>query len=261
MELFLSFIIVILILLTYYVTSFFFMQKKWCVRNYKSIVVPYSIGTVFIILLTIDFAFFNKLINTTAEFIYIFAIWGLGIIDDIYGAPYPKGIKGHFGYFFRKGIITTGFIKAIGVVIASLTYFQLTSIELVNAYVVVLLVLFPHTMNLLDTKPLRVLKSSMLFLIPLVLLGFHLSMLFFLIVITFWAFFESKMIAMLGDNGAMLTGAVIALNVIHFNHIFTTTTAVIFTVVVTFLAERISIQAWVEKTPIIKMFDQIGRVE
>ncbi|MBU9714690.1 hypothetical protein [Evansella tamaricis] len=252
----------IIILLCFYLVTFCFNNLKWTVRNYKSREVPYSIGAILMIFLFVDYLFFKTLYQTGWNMVYLFLVWGLGLIDDVYGNPLPKGIKGHFGLFFTEKKCTTGLVKALGITLGALVY-AIVHTGHFPYYSVALLIFIPHSMNLLDTKPLRVWKTAFVLLfVPLIVLNASfLSIFVTILLFLLWAIYESAMKGMLGDNGAMLIGAWVALVSLQSESMIYQITVLLFSVFITWIAERKSIQEWVERTPIIRTFDQWGRVE
>ncbi|MBU9724100.1 MULTISPECIES: hypothetical protein [Bacillaceae] len=254
--------LLIIVVIAFWLITTLFVRFNWCVKNYKSKFVPYSLGAVITFMLIIDHLYFTYFIRNFLDLIYIVLIWFLGFIDDLYGRAYPKGIKGHFSYFFKRREVTTGFIKAIGVIVVSFTYF-LIELSIPVFYLLCLLILLPHSMNLLDTKPLRVWKLSIFFLyVPIIILTQEvLAVLIISAAFILWAIFESKMKGMLGDNGAMIMGAWMAIASIQLNIVSYQFVLLMFSIIVTLIAERVSIQEWIERTPGIKRIDQLGRLE
>ncbi|MFA9555994.1 hypothetical protein ACERII_01615 [Evansella sp. AB-rgal1] len=252
----------VLVIFMFFYVSFIFKDYGLSVKNYKGLLVPYSIGFIFVVLLSGDYLFTNYLVIDKYTYHYVFFIWLLGFIDDCFGSQFPKGIKGHFSILFREKEVTTGLIKAVGVVAFSIYYLVMkTDMTPTSLLVFALLVLFPHTMNLLDTKPLRVWKiTAVTTVVPFFLLSERDAFFIFLfLVVCMWAIFESRMKAMLGDNGAMITGSVGAIVALQFNSTFYTLCLVFFCVFITVVAEKISIQSWLERTPVFRQIDQLGR--
>ncbi|SDY57109.1 hypothetical protein SAMN05421736_102299 [Evansella caseinilytica] len=262
MELFIAGTIGLLVL--YVLLTAVFNRCRLHVKNYLGKWVPYSIGSVFFVLLTADYFFFATFVTDFSSYLYLSVVWVLGLIDDIFGQPFPKGIKGHLSLFYHKREVSTGLLKAAGVVVAATIFLFFHSGEdNVNGSLLLLLILFPHTMNLLDTKPLRVLKAAVLLIfIPLLALTTNaIVFLYLFLVLVLWGVAESTMKAMLGDNGAMLAGAFGAVAAFEIKSGVFTLAALIFAVFVTWYAEKSSVQTWLENTPLIRKIDQFGRTE
>ncbi|MCD8510106.1 MAG: hypothetical protein LRY73_09720 [Bacillus sp. (in: Bacteria)] len=259
MELFLTTFVIIVIFIT---ITFFFNKMQLHVRNYQGKLVPYSFGCVFIVLLMIDSFYFNLLRLNVAGVAFIGIVWALGFIDDKYGSPYPKGIKGHTKLFIEEGKVSTGLLKAVGIVITA-TVYTLISYQDDWLVALLLLILMPHTVNLLDTKPLRVWKVMiLLFVLPTALFSLNYEMILLLfIVFIVWGIQEAFTKGMLGDNGAMLLGALWGIMTLQYYPIAIQIGILLFVCCITWLAEKISIQKWVEKTPVIRSIDILGRLE
>ncbi|MDG5788675.1 hypothetical protein QA612_14435 [Evansella sp. AB-P1] len=252
------------VLLSFKFFTWLYNKMNWSVKNYKNKYVPYSIGVIFLWVIWIDMLFFSYFDVIFYSIPYLFVIWILGFIDDRYGKPYPKGLRGHFLLFINEKVFSTGLLKAVGVIIISIYYtYHFHMPHVVSFIYLCLLILFPHSMNLLDTKPLRVWKfSAVTILLPFIIYEINLFItLFSLCLFTFWFVYESRMKGMLGDNGAMLIGgigAIIAIEIFPISYIILLLAICVFT---TFMAEKVSIQAWLERTPIVRHFDQLGRAK
>ncbi|UTR09485.1 hypothetical protein MM300_16510 [Evansella sp. LMS18] len=257
-------IIPLVILALIHFFSRLFVRKGWTVNNYTGLKTPYSIGTVLFAVVTLDALFYRMFPVGPWEYYYLSFVWILGLIDDRFGKPQPKGIRGHFRLFLEKKEVSTGLIKAVGVAAAA-TIYMLFSFEggmYFGLAALMLLILFPHSMNLFDTKPLRVWKIlSLLIFWPVFTNAGLITAACLALVIIMLGSAESRIQGMLGDNGAMLAGALGAILLLHYAGSLYILAVTVFTVIVTFLAERISLQAWVEATPGIKLLDQFGRLK
>ncbi|MDQ0256236.1 hypothetical protein J2S74_003654 [Evansella vedderi] len=261
-----EFFIVILILTgaLFYVITFLFNKFRWQVINYKGKSVPYSLGTIFILLILMDYIILQNIVSHIVALFYLVTIWLLGFIDDRYGKPYPKGIRGHLKLFVQKYEISTGFLKAVGTVLVSLFYIMFPRELGAPLWISFLLLIFlPHTMNLLDTKPLRVWKVALIIItVPLLFLQWNLWVFGgYILILIMWAFYESRMLAMLGDNGATLIGALGAVTAVQTNMGHLITFLLLFSLCITWIAEKVSIQKWVENTPGLRQIDKLGRIE
>lgn len=260
---------VLLVLLTLpviaYVTMVGFVRLNWMTLNYEKEQVPYSLG-VFILYTYIAFAFLSPIFTpvfSIISFIYVMGVWATGLLDDLYGEKETKGLKGHVKQFLRKGIISTGLLKLIGTVVFTtilLLYLQPTFWYEWLRYGLILL-LTPHVMNLFDTRPLRVWKVSLLygaFFLPL------LEMMPFFIYLFLLSFFfvfyvmEGHKVAMLGDNGATLIGAILGLLTIFHATVLQQWLLLSFLILLTVIAERISFSRWIEKSKFLRVIDQWG---
>jgi UDP-GlcNAc:undecaprenyl-phosphate/decaprenyl-phosphate GlcNAc-1-phosphate transferase len=81
----------------------------------------------------------------------------LGFIDDVWGDRSVTGLRGHFRRFFKDGVITTGFLKAVGGALVSLLVprqllNQAWPDALLNGAIIALTA---NALNLLDLRPGR----------------------------------------------------------------------------------------------------------
>ncbi|WP_209123106.1 hypothetical protein [Alkalihalobacillus sp. BA299] len=247
----------------------FFTRMNWTANNFLQQSIPYSIG-VFVLYSYIIFAIFSPWDNdlfSGISIIYLIGIWLIGLIDDVIGDRSPKGLKGHIYQFIRAGVFSTGLLKLTGTLM--LTFFWLYLIEPVSLEQWIryslILILTPHVMNLFDTRPLRVWKVSLLHVaifIPYVVVNVSFS--YYLFLLTFLFIFyvlEGHAVAMLGDNGATLVGGIIAIITISYAPIHQQYIMVLLLVLLTVVAERISITKWIEKHPLMKIVDRWGLSE
>lgn len=248
-----------------YLSMVAFYSMNLTVVNYESKWVPYSLGAVILYSYAMLHAFPPYPIEALSfsAYLYVLGVWLLGFIDDRFGKPYPKGLKGHIRYVTETRVMTTGLLKATGTVLFALLYLwtKQPSFFAINLLSFFLLTGLPHVMNLFDTRPLRVWKVS---LCMAVLIFMVTPLPPFLFVLTLLAVFyisfvlEGHRKAMLGDNGATLVGAIFA--VIFINHTslpvqFSVLLAVLFFIL---LAEKWSISALIERWSMLKVIDQIG---
>lgn len=242
-----------------------FKRLQLYTKNYKGYDVPYSAGTVLMSIIFIDYLFLHTTVTTVTAFVYLLSLWVLGLIDDRFGSAYPKGIKGHFSYAIKRKIYTTGFLKAVGTVVVTtfILFFSYQGENLILfPFHFLLLILTPHVMNLMDTKPLRVCKllSLILLLLTPVLLANNQLLVTLIWIILCWFIFEGKLTSMLGDNGSMLIGGWAAIMVINHTSILVEFIFMTFCISLTLFAERSSIQEWISKTPVLNEFDRWGRI-
>ncbi|BAB06487.1 hypothetical protein P4475_14245 [Halalkalibacterium halodurans] len=242
-----------------------FEKLQWMVTNFKGDPIPYSLGA-FIFYAFIAYVFFSPVQTPLLSFmplLYVTAIWVLGILDDIFGTTYPKGLKGHFKQAFVTKKPTTGVLKAGGTFIITLAVvfaFQPTSLQEFVRYILLLL-LIPHGMNLFDTRPLRVWKLAFLFIVAFLPVLFYLPfdvLLYFVTVFYIVFVMEGHKKAMLGDNGATTVGAIIALVVIFHTGVTQQWIIALLFTAVTFLAERTSFTSIIERHSLLRLLDQIG---
>ncbi|GAF63821.1 hypothetical protein BTS2_0713 [Bacillus sp. TS-2] len=242
-----------------------FQSVGWTVRNFEGNEIPYSLGVVvlFSFSLLTDFQLSNYIATSKMALVYIVIIWIIGFVDDLLGADAPKGIKGHLKYLWNEKEITTGIIKIIGTAVAA--FYMVLIFEPDNLITALryffLLFLFPHLTNLLDTRPLRVWKVSLVFWFILLAYGFTPSftiVVYLLTVLYILLIMEGHRIAMLGDNGATTVGAIFALWTITIATPQIQWLIIGMILIFMLLAERISLTTFIERRPLLNWFDQLG---
>jgi UDP-N-acetylmuramyl pentapeptide phosphotransferase/UDP-N-acetylglucosamine-1-phosphate transferase len=247
-----------------YLSLISFQTMKLGVLNYEGRFVPYSLGVVIIYSYSYLFALSPGLESVSmASFIFVFSIWLLGLVDDVFGKPYPKGLKGHVLYAFQKKRITTGLVKAAGTIVVALLFVWMTPLYTYFATFLSLFLLIglPHVMNLFDTRPLRVWKGALCFVVLVLLINPLPSFIYIVMLLSVfyvWYVLEGYRKAMLGDNGATVVGAILA--VVAINHLPIGLQLFVLVVVSFFIviAEKYSFSTIIEHSSLLRMIDQIG---
>jgi UDP-N-acetylmuramyl pentapeptide phosphotransferase/UDP-N-acetylglucosamine-1-phosphate transferase len=187
----------------------------------------------------------------------------LGLMDDLLGAGGPRGLRGH-GAAVLRGSLSTGALKAAGAL--GLALLVLGDRGLGHGeYLLAVFVLVgaTHLFNLLDLRPGRAIKVLValgaglaagtwslrpaaalgLLLAPLLVVGLH----------------DLRERAMLGDTGSSLAGALAGLWLVL--ALGATGQAVALGVILVVIAygELRSISALVERIPVLRTLDQLGR--
>ncbi|WP_157812005.1 hypothetical protein [Alteribacter populi] len=235
-------------------------------KNFNNKSVPYNFGVVLFFWITLDYVRPTAIELQAVDYWFLLSIWLIGWMDDQFGTSFPKGITGHFRYCFNERKMTTGFIKAFGGVILSFLYLLLLlksgEISFSEATILSsLLILLPHVLNLLDTRPLRVMKVGALiyFVILFQLQGGLLVVPGLLILFLLWFKEEVRERTMLGDNGAMVFGAYLAVLARYLDGNSIVITLVTICVLLTILAEKYSISRIVAKTKLLRAIDLFGQ--
>lgn len=251
-----------------FTSMFAFQEAKWSVPNYENRLLPYSLGVVVVYGYAVMCAYppTDSAVFSYMSLSYVVGIWAMGFIDDRYGKSYPKGIRGHLRVFFRDRRWTTGFIKAVGTILLAsfYTFFSQPQSAATSICMFFLLCLLPHIMNVFDTRPLRVWKVSLLvsatILIVMPIPSFS-TLLYGLTIFYLVYVLEGERKAMLGDNGATATGAILALWLTHEGTIELQwlSTAILFILLLT--AERISFSEWIAKRRFWRWMDGLGVVK
>jgi len=213
----------------------------------------------------IDFAVYTDLA-------YPLGVALLGLIDDLLAGA-SRGWRGH-GRSVLAGEFSTGALKAVGSLALALYALQATAYnEGVGEYVlaVALLVLTTNLFNLLDLRPGRSAKAFLLLGIVLSVVAWHGPDGPFATYVPLWAvgplaapilvvgFYDLRERTMLGDTGANVIGAVAGL---WLTYAFDTTGQLIALAIVlglTVLGEFRSLNTLIERTPLLRQIDSIGR--
>ncbi|MGI8512342.1 MAG: hypothetical protein ACR2NH_06900 [Solirubrobacteraceae bacterium] len=240
--------------------------------NYRDVRLPFPAGAVIVAaaaLALVPLALLHELadadvlpggLGTIA--IYTLGVAFLGLLDDVLAGE-PRGWRGH-GAAVIGGGISTGALKAAGAL--GLALFALADQGLgAGEYLLAasVLVLTTNLFNLLDLRPGRSVKAFVvlglgltlgtwdagplwtlgLFAGPVMVLGVH----------------DLRERAMLGDTGSNLVGALAGLWIVL--ALGTTGQAIALGVVLalTIYGEFRSISAWVEKAPLVRQLDSLGR--
>lgn len=254
---------VLLLIVIAYFSMVIFAKLGWSVQNFEGKKVPYSLGIFILFSYSLFLLLFVEQTYIIAIWIYLLGIWFTGLLDDWFGTKTEKGLKGHLKAFIYKGIFSTGILKIFSTAI--FTYYVLISIHVQTfaewiRYGIILL-LAPHIMNLFDTRPLRVWKVSLLYgclFLPWLQI-FPLSAYLYLMSFYFIFYvFEGHKIAMLGDNGATLIGAIFAIMTIMHASVAQQWGLIAIFFLLTIIAEKISFSRFIAKYPILKWIDEIG---
>ncbi|TWI55935.1 hypothetical protein [Halalkalibacter nanhaiisediminis] len=251
-----------------YFSMIAFHSMNLTVVNYEGKLVPYSLGVIVLYSYAVLYAFppYPLEALSLSAFLYIIGIWLLGFIDDRFGKPYPKGLRGHIRYVTETRKITTGLLKAIGTIGFALLYLwtKQPNSFLLNLLSFFLLTGLPHTMNLFDTRPLRVWKASLVMTI-VIFIGSPLPSFYFVVTIiaVYYILFvlEGHRKAMLGDNGATVIGAMLAIVFIHHTDLFVQIGVFFSILFFILLAEKWSISTLIESWSMLRVIDQIGIVK
>ncbi|MDO8185084.1 hypothetical protein Q5424_03050 [Conexibacter sp. JD483] len=194
--------------------------------------------------------------------IYALGVTLLGLIDDLL-AGRPRGWRGHGSAVLRGGF-STGALKAVGSL--GLALYALSGLGWENGrylLAVVLLVLTTNLFNLLDLRPGRSAKGFALLGAGLTLATWDAGPLWalglFAAPVLVAGVYDLRERAMLGDTGANLIGGLAGLWLVL--SLGTTGQAVALVVVLalTVYGEFRSLSALIERTPLLRDLDSIGR--
>lgn len=192
----------------------------------------------------------------------------LGWMDDTFGTPEARGLKGHLSLLLRHGKATTGLAKAIGGALAGLFGAYMVG---AHDWTVVLggavVALSANAANSLDARPGRAVKAFIALALGVLAAGALLPLtgpwviLFGLVAATLvLAPVDLKERVMLGDSGANPLGCALGLTVVS------VTTWPVWALLAALLlgfclaADRWSLTSLIEATPRLKRLDEWGTV-
>lgn len=197
------------------------IQAGFLRPNYRSELIPAGAGLIFFlaspVIAGLYLLFFNDQLTSLVFLLAITSFTCLGLVDDIWGSRDTGGLAGHVRAFF-VGRLTTGFLKAFsGFVIALFLSCFLGPFSRIpiNALVIVL---SANAVNLLDLRPGRAGKGSVLIALILFALGGKQVELLLLAavtgILTVYLKDDLKARYMMGDAGSNPLGAILGISVI-----------------------------------------------
>jgi hypothetical protein len=200
--------------------------------------------------------------------VYVLGVALLGLLDDALGrgaaADAPRGWRGH-AEAVLQGRFSTGAIKAVGALALAAYAVSGRGREGLD-YVadLALLLLTTNLFNLLDLRPGRVEKAFALLLaglclgawtaLPLELLGVFIGP------VLVGAFFTLRERAMLGDTGSNLIGALAGISLLVTLSDDARLVALAIVVALTVYGEFWSISEAIERVPLLRALDSMGRL-
>jgi UDP-GlcNAc:undecaprenyl-phosphate GlcNAc-1-phosphate transferase len=193
-----------------------------------------------------------------------FAFAFLGLIDDLLGTPGDRGFRGHLGAL-GHGRLTTGAMKLFGggvvAIVLTAAPGEVSGRRLLAD--AALVALAANLGNLLDRAPGRTTKVGLLAYVPVALaagtspVGLALAPVVGAAAGLLGADLRERL--MLGDTGANLLGAVLGLAVVLETSRPVRTGVLVVLVVLNAASERVSFSAVIDRTPILRQFDRLGR--
>lgn len=244
-----------------------FKKNNFLFSNYELRRVPSCMGIVFVITQIIT-SFLNILlleINCIIVSYYLTCMLFIAVIsllDDLVGDCKIKGFKGHILNLF-EGNVTTGILKAITGFICSffISYFISNSLNelMINTIILVLSINF---INLLDLRPGRAVKMTIVFIIPLLLSHSARNTFILISTLGFLVVYLPKDLRgymMLGDIGANTLGWTLGVQTIVNMSLIVKLTVLILLIIIHIIAEKYSISKIIKSNRILNYLDQLGR--
>lgn len=247
-----------------------FLSQTGCTReNFRGKLIPVGSGILLIVtpiavLGLTSLVFKSELATLTlALTTLILGVGFFGILDDLLGDRSVRGFRGHFQQL-QKGYLTTGVLKALGSGALSLFVAGAFSDHwlwlILNGLIIALSV---NAFNLLDLRPGRALKvfavTSLIILIyarqsyfwPL--LGLFIGPALLLLQA------DLDEVAMLGDTGSNILGAIIGFSFIVTLDKLPKLIILGVLILIHFFAERYSLSEFITQQPALRKFDEWGR--
>lgn len=243
-----------------------FMYMK---ENYRKKPVPSIGGIAYIPLLLIISLLLSPIMPVYDEkgilFMFIMSCIGfIGLLDDLLGDKSTKGIKGHIKKTV-SGMPTTGILKALtGVALAYIASVRISSDMLEFVLNMFIISLFTNTINLLDLRPGRAVKSFLIVSVILILLNaFRVYVLIPLLIlhVVSWVYIEYDLSeeCMLGDTGSNILGITLGYYsalLLSFN---CKMLLLVVLITLNILSERVSITEIINKNRFLSYLDNLGR--
>jgi UDP-GlcNAc:undecaprenyl-phosphate GlcNAc-1-phosphate transferase len=254
-------------------------------ENYRGRLLPTAAGVVVVAsaaIALVPLAAIDELADTDIlrddvgrALVYVLGVALLGLIDDLIGGRRPAGSKpsgeaprgwrGH-AQAAARGRLSGGLLKAVGslgLALYALSGFHQSGAAYLLSVAVVLLA--TNFFNLLDLRPGRAIKSLALLgaalsffwwdLAPLEVLGLFVG------AVVVLAPFELRERAMLGDVGSNVLGAIAGLWLVLTLSPTGELAALALLVAITIYGEFRSINELVERNPLLRWLDSIGRLK
>ncbi|MGL4743204.1 MAG: hypothetical protein ACRCXL_02270 [Dermatophilaceae bacterium] len=189
-----------------------------------------------------------------------------GLLDDLAGDGSSKGLRGHFAAALR-GEVTTGAVKVVGIGAAGLAAAALTDRTRDDARLVdtviggAVVAGAANLINLLDLRPGRALKSTILLAVPLVMTCSRGSAASAAAAGAALGVIQPDLAgeSMLGDTGANAAGALLGAALVSATGRRGRMAALVGLAGLTAASERVSFTTVIESTPVLREVDAWGR--
>lgn len=239
-------------------------------ENYKLDKIPISLGIVFVFVQVITLGLMIIFLDYKDNFLLIYLmgfvfIGFLGLLDDLIGTKYIKGLKGHINALLH-GEITTGALKAIFGFFISLVISSMLSDNIVDFIINSFIIgLFTNYINLFDLRPGRAVKMFIFAAIILLISSYNFKYAY--IISSFFGMLipyiklDLKARAMMGDVGSNALGYTLGMFTVSSFNLFGRIIVFFILILIHILSERVSISKIIENSRLLKFFDMIGRNE
>jgi len=204
--------------------------------------------------------------------IYIIGVCLLGTIDDLLGTPViegglgrqdPRGVRGHARATISGGF-STGAVKAVGSLgLAAFAMGLIVPGDLEYLLAIALVVVTTNLFNLLDLRPGRALKVFFVVAVGLCLGAWTLEPVWltgvFLGSLPVLLYYDLGENGMLGDTGSNAIGAIAGVWMVLTLSTTAQLIALAVVVLITLYGEFRSISQLIDRTPVLRFLDHLGR--
>lgn len=235
--------------------------------NYRGEEIPVSTGISFAMTLLLVYLLY-RLMNHPVPgdqlfLLAIMAISMLGFVDDMLGRRDTTGLKGHLGALL-KGRLTTGGLKALGGGVISFYLALFISVGWGNIMLnTILIALTTNLINLLDLRPGRAVKGTLLIFIVLAVFGYR-SINWALVLpllgaVIYYFPADLKARGMMGDAGSNVLGLALGFWAAAYLPLTFRGAMLAVLVAVHWYTERYSLTETIDKVGVLRAIDQLGR--
>jgi UDP-GlcNAc:undecaprenyl-phosphate/decaprenyl-phosphate GlcNAc-1-phosphate transferase len=248
-------------------------ESRLAQENYRGVSLPFPAGTIIVaaaalaagpLALAQELGLDDDILAPELRSVAVYALGValLGLLDDALGGA-PRGWRGH-GAAVLSGGISTGVLKAAGSL--GLALYALSGLGFGHGeylLAVAVLVLTTNLFNLLDLRPGRAFKVFLVLGAGLALGARDVEPLWALglfagpVVIV--GLYDLREYAMLGDTGSNLIGGLAGLWIVLTLGTLGQAIALAVVLAMTIYGEFRSISALVEKSPLLRQLDSLGR--
>jgi UDP-N-acetylmuramyl pentapeptide phosphotransferase/UDP-N-acetylglucosamine-1-phosphate transferase len=190
-----------------------------------------------------------------------------GWLDDAYGTPQAKGLRGHWKYWLRHKKLTSGLWKVLSTFVAAAGFVvYIGGFALSGLFAMLLIGLSTNAMNLFDLRPGRALKAFFALTAVTVMLavadGAVVAVFMLPVVIGGILLLPGDVRSrwMLGDTGANFLGFAVGVWIVLFCNAWEQGGFIVGFAALQWYAERHSITAAIERQPFLRWLDQLGRI-
>jgi UDP-N-acetylmuramyl pentapeptide phosphotransferase/UDP-N-acetylglucosamine-1-phosphate transferase len=204
--------------------------------------------------------------------VYIIGVCLLGTIDDLLGTPAiegglgrqdPRGVRGHAKATFSGGF-STGAVKAVGSLgLAAFAMGLIVPGDLEYLLAIALVVVTTNLFNLFDLRPGRALKLFFVLIVGLSIGAWTLEPVWltgvFLGSLPVLLYYDLGEKGMLGDTGSNAIGAIAGVWMVLTLSTTAQLIALAVVVLITLYGEFRSISQLIDRTPVLRFLDHLGR--